>query len=53
MWVLAFINLSIYYQTSNVLADKIAAIATVTLAFVAFLPTVNEKIPQTSVVKLI
>jgi len=53
MWVLAFINLSIYYSACNVLADKIATIATVTLAFVAFLPTVNEKIPQTSMVKLI
>jgi hypothetical protein len=53
MWVLAFINLSIYYATCNVVADKIATIATVTLAFVAFLPTVNEKIPQTSVIKLI
>ena len=46
MWVLAFINLAVYYQTSNVLADKVATIATVTLAFVAFLPTVNDNIPQ-------
>ena len=53
LWILAAINLGIYYQESNVVADKIASIATVTLAFVAFLPTINEKIPQTAIVKLI
>ena len=53
LWILAAINLGIYFQDSNVLADKIASIATVTLALVAFIPTINEKIPQTSMVKLI
>jgi hypothetical protein len=53
IWVLAVINLCIYYQVSNDLASKIGAIGTVTLSFVAFVPTVNEKIPQTSVVKLV
>ena len=53
LWILAAINLGIYFQDSNVLADKIAGIATVTLALIAFIPTINEKIPQTSMVKLI
>ena len=53
VWVLAAINLGIYYQESNVVADKIASIATVMLAFVAFIPTINEKIPPTKFIKLI
>ena len=53
LWVLSFINLAVYYQDSNVLSEKIASIATVTLAFVAFLPTINDRIPQTSMVKLV
>ena len=53
LWILAAINLGIYFQDCNVLADKIAGIATVTLALIAFIPTINEKIPQTSIVKLI
>ena len=51
--ILSAINLGVYYQDSNVLADKIASIATVTLALVAFIPTINEKIPPTKTVKLI
>ena len=41
IWILAAINMGIYYQDCNALADKIASIATVTLAFIAFLPTIN------------
>ena len=42
-----------YYQDSNVLADKIASIATITLALIAFIPTINAKIPPTKSFKLI
>lgn len=52
LWVLAFINLTIYFQDVS-FAGRLAVIATITLAFVAFLPTINEKIPQSSVVKLV
>ena len=51
--ILSAINLGIYYQDCNVLADKIASIATVTLALVAFIPTINDKIPPTKSFKLI
>lgn len=53
LWILAAINLAVYYQDPSVLADKIASIATVTLALVAFIPTINEKIPQTNMIKVI
>lgn len=49
---MGLINLTIFFQ-DNRLADKIAVIATITLAFIAFLPTINEKIPQTSSIKLV
>jgi len=45
--------LATYYQDSNVLADKISSIATITLALIAFIPTINEKIPPTKTFKLI
>ena len=51
--ILAALNLATYYQDSNVLADKIASIATITLALIAFIPTINEKIPPTNDFKLI
>jgi hypothetical protein len=53
VWVLAFINLTIYYTDITVVADRLAGVATITLAFVAFFPTINERIPQTSIVKLV
>ena len=51
--ILAALNLATFYQDSNVLADKIASIATVTLALIAFIPTINSKIPPTKSFKLI
>lgn len=52
LWVLAFINLTIYFQDTS-FAGRLAVIAIITLAFVAFLPTINDKIPQSSVVKFV
>lgn len=52
LWVTAIINLVVFFQ-DNRLADRMAVIATASLAFIAFLPTINEKIPQTSTVKFV
>jgi uncharacterized membrane protein len=45
------INLFIFFQ-DNDLTGRIAAIAVLTLAYVAFIPTINEQIPQTPEIKL-
>ena len=52
LWVVGFINLLIFFQ-ANDLGGRIASIATLTLAFIAFIPTINEQIPQTPYIKLI
>lgn len=52
LWVLGFINLLIFFQDPT-LADRLAIISTLTLAFIAFVPTINEKIPQTPYIKLV
>ena len=40
LWILGLINLIVFFQ-ENILADKMAIISTVTLAFIAFVPTIN------------
>ena len=40
LWILAFINLIVFFQ-GNLLSEKLAIIATITLAFIAFVPTIN------------
>ncbi len=50
--MLGFINLLIFFQEPS-LSGRIAAIATLTLAFIAFIPTINSQIPQTPEIKLI
>jgi len=52
LYVLGLINLIVYFQ-DNRLADRIAVIATLTLAFIAFIPTINDQIPETPYVKLV
>lgn len=52
LWLLGFINLLIFYQSPD-LAGRLAIISTLTLAFIAFVPTINEKIPQTPYIKLV
>lgn len=41
---LAIINLGIFFQDNN-LADRIASVATLMIAFVALIPTIREQIP--------
>ena len=52
LWLVGFINLLIFFQDKD-LAGRIASIATLTLAFIAFIPTINAQIPQTPYLKLI
>lgn len=52
LWVLGLINLFIFFQDPN-LEGRVAVISTLTLAFIAFVPTINEKIPQTPNLKLV
>ena len=52
LWVLGFINLLVFFQ-DTVFSTRIATIATLTLAFIAFIPTINESIPKTPYVKLV
>lgn len=52
LWVLGFINLLIFFQDMD-LGGRLGIISTLTLAFIAFVPTINEKIPQTPYIKLV
>jgi hypothetical protein len=44
LWLLAIINLGIFFQ-DNTLADRIASIAALMIAFVALIPTIRDQIP--------
>lgn len=44
LWLLGIINLGIFFQDEN-LADRIASIAALMIAFVALIPTIREQIP--------
>jgi hypothetical protein len=44
LWILGIINLAIFYQSPD-LSGRIAAIATIALAFIALIPTIREQIP--------
>ena len=44
LWLLAVLNLGVFFQDDN-LADRIASIASLALAFIAFIPTIREQIP--------
>jgi hypothetical protein len=44
LWLLAIINLGIFFQDEN-LADRIASIAGLMIAFVALIPTIRDQIP--------
>lgn len=52
LWLLGFINLAVFFQDAG-LADRIASIATLALAYIAFLPTINESIPETPSILLV
>ena len=44
LWLLALINLGIFFQDSN-LGDRIGSIATLMIAFVALIPVIRSQIP--------
>lgn len=44
LWLLGLINLAIFFQDNN-LADRIASIAALMIAFVALIPTIRAQIP--------
>ena len=44
LWLLGIINLGIFFQ-DNGLADRIASIAALMIAFVALIPTIRSEIP--------
>lgn len=52
IYMLAAIGLLVFFQDRD-LKDRIATIAVLILAFVAFIPTVNDSIPQSSNIKLV
>jgi hypothetical protein len=52
IWILGLIGLFVFFQEPT-LSARLATIAVLALAFVAFLPTINESIPQTPTVKMI
>jgi hypothetical protein len=52
LWILSFINLLIFFS-SNDLGSRISSVATLILAFIAFIPTINSQIPDTPNIKLI
>jgi hypothetical protein len=52
LWILGLVGLFIFFQEPG-LGGRLATIAVLALAFVAFLPTINESIPQSPEVKLV
>lgn len=44
LWLLAIINLCIFFQSID-LGERISSVATLMLAFVAFIPTIHDQIP--------
>jgi hypothetical protein len=52
LWIIGFINLFIFFQERG-LSGRIASVAVLTLAYIAFVPTINDQIPQTPTIKLV
>ena len=44
LWLMGIINLGIFFQSPD-LADRIASIATMMIAFVALIPIIREQVP--------
>lgn len=47
LWVFAFANLSVFFQGPK-LSDRISSIATLMVAYTAFIPFIRKRIPLTS-----
>jgi hypothetical protein len=52
LWILGFITLCVFFQSADI-GSRIGTIATLTLAYIAFLPTINSTIPATPYVKAV
>jgi hypothetical protein len=52
LWLLALINLAVFFQNHEI-KNRIANIATLLVAYSAFLPTVRSKIPPSPNITLI
>jgi hypothetical protein len=44
LWLLAVLNLGIFFQ-GTALSERIVAVASLALAFIAFIPTIRDQIP--------
>ena len=51
LWMLALINIAIYFISFTALEARVGSVATVSLSIIAFMPTINAKIPQTNILK--
>lgn len=47
LWLLGIVNLGIFFQDGN-LSDRLASIITLVVAFITYIPTIEETIPPTS-----
>lgn len=52
LWLLALINLSVFFQNNDI-KNRISNIATLMVAYAAFLPTIRSKIPPSPHITLI
>lgn len=46
LFIINLINLLVFFQ-GNDLSSRLSIISTLTLAFIALIPTINDKLPQT------
>lgn len=52
IWILGLVGLAVFFQEQG-FGARLATIAVLVLAFVAFLPTINSSIPQSPNIKLV
>lgn len=52
IWILGLIGLGVFFQEQG-FGARLATVAVLILAFVAFLPTINNSIPQSPNIKLV
>lgn len=52
LWIIGLIGLFVFFQEPG-FGSRLATIAVLALAFVAFLPTINATVPQTPDLKLV
>ena len=52
LWIISLIGIFVFFQ-EPAFGSRLATIAVLALAFVAFLPTINSTVPQTPNLKLV